>query len=100
MTAVINLERASRPDVTEKQREFCKRLIQLGIATLVITSLVLGKDVGKLTHADINVGNRLYDSCCKELGFGVRDARRAITPVMISLIQQAAKDCALRIKIA
>lgn len=97
---VINLERAARPDVSEKQREFCKSLIGLGLARLTIISLVLGKDMGGLTHADIACGMRVINSCIKELGHNILDARRAISPVMSALVRQAAKDCSVRIKIA
>jgi hypothetical protein len=97
---VIKLESASRPDVSEKQREFCKALISLGLARLTITSLVLGKDLERLTHADINAGHRTINSCIKELKFNIVDARQARSPVMEALVRQAASSCRIRVRIA
>ncbi len=98
--SVISLASAQKPDVSVKQREFCKELIGLGIARLTITALMIGKDVDKLTHADINAGNRTINSCIKELGHNIVAARHALSPAMNSLVRQAATRCRLRIKIA
>ncbi len=98
--SVINLESASRPDVNERQRDFCKALVLLGLARLTITSLVLGKDTAALTHADINAGHRTINSCIKELGYNIMDARHAKSPIMEALVRQKAKELSIKLRIA
>lgn len=97
---IINLEAAVKPDINERQREFCKQLVSLGLARLTITSLVLGKDTSRLTHADINTGHRVINSCIKELGFNIVDARQARSPVIEKLVRQAASSLRIRVRIA
>jgi hypothetical protein len=100
MTTVISLATADRPDVNERQREFCKALVSLGLSRLTITSLVLGKDTKNLTHADINTGHRVINGVIKELGHNIVDARHARSPVMADLVAQQAKHLRIRVKIA
>lgn len=97
---VISLETARRPDVNERQRDFCKALIGLGLARLTITSLVLGKDTKGLTHADILAGHRVIGSCIRELGYGIVDARHANSPEMVALVQAAASKVRIKVRIA
>lgn len=97
---VISMEKAARPDVSARQREFCKALIGLGLARLTITSLMLGKDLSRLSHADVSAGHRTISSCIKELGFNIVDARHAQSPAMEALVRTAAKECSIRIRIA
>jgi hypothetical protein len=97
---VINLAAATRPDVTERQREFAKELIGLGLSRLAITALTLGKDQSALQHADIAVGHNLIHKLYKELGYTISDARNARTPEMQSLVNQAARSHRIKVKIA
>src|SRR5262245_11468693 len=97
---VISLAAAQKPAVTSKQRELCKELIGLGIARLTITALMLGKDVSQLNPAEVSTGHRTINSCIKELGYRIIDARQARSPAMDALVRQAAKRCRIRIRIA
>lgn len=97
---ILSLSEAQRPDFTERQVNFCKELIGIGLTRLTIVGLVCNTDVQKLNHAQINAGQRLIESCRKELGYGIMDARRAQSPWTISAVRSAAKQLSLRIKIA
>ena len=62
MAHIINMARATRPIVSERQRRLCKELVGLGLARNAITSLILGKDLGTLSHADLNAGHSTINS--------------------------------------
>lgn len=97
---VISLESAIRPEVSERQRNFCKDLIGMGLARSAITALVLGKDRAELTHADLNVGTNTINSCIKELGYNIRDARSGASPYMAKAIREVASRHRIRVKVA
>lgn len=100
MASVINLARAKRPRVTEVQRNFAKELIGLGLARLTITSLMLGKSIESLNHADINLGNGLINKLSKELKYNISDARRAQSPFMAAAVRQIASAQRVKVKFA
>lgn len=97
---VISLAKARRPDISESQRNFCKELIGMGLARLSITAIILNKDVARLTSSDINAGHRTINSCIKELGYGLLDARAANTPFMRSAVKGAAERLSFKVRIA
>ena len=97
---VIKMSEAKRADVSERQRDFCKRLIGVGLSRLAITAIMLGKDSEKLTVSDQRAGIRTITSCTEELGYGIRDARNARTKQMVSIVQEIAAESRVRVKIA
>lgn len=97
---VISLAEATRPSFTDRQVEFCKDLIGVGLTRLTIIGLVVGKDVGQLNHAEVNAGQRLIEACRKELGYGILDARRAQSPHTMAAVNAAAKNHRLKVRIA
>ena len=100
MARIINLATATRPAVSERARRFCKELVGLGMARNAITSLILGKDLEALTHADINAGHNAINSCIRELGYNIVDARHARSPAMASAVRAAASRVRTRVRIA
>jgi len=100
MADVIKLDEARRPDISDRQVEFCKELIGIGLTRNTIVGLVIGKDVDKLNHAEINVGYKLINQCREELGYGLMDARRAQSPFTIAAVRAAARNQKVKIRIA
>lgn len=100
MPDVLSLSEAPRPDFTEKQIEFAKELIGVGLTHLTIIGLTVGEDVSKLNHAQVSAGHRLINACRQELGYGVMDARRAQSPFTQAAVRSAAKSLRVRVKIA
>lgn len=100
MSDVISLAEAQRPEFTERQREFCKELIGVGLTHLTITGLVVGESVQALNHAQISACKKLISECSREVGFGVMDARRAQSPFTQAAVKAAARNLRVKIKIA
>ncbi len=97
---IIKMAEAKRSDVSERQREFCKRLIGVGLSRLAITAIIFGKDAEKLTVSDQRAGIRTIVSCTDELGYGIMDARNARTKQMAKIVHDLASECKVKIKIA
>jgi len=91
---------AVRPAVSERQRRLCKELVGLGLARNAITSFILGKDLGELSHADLNAGHSAINSCIRQLGYNIVDARHARSPAMARAVQAAAGRHRMRIRVA
>lgn len=97
---IINMARALRPRVTERQRRVCRDLVGLGLARNAITAMMLSKDLNALTHADINVGHSVINSCIKELGYNIIDARHARSPAMARAAREVGSRHRMRFRIA
>lgn len=100
MARIINMARAARPRVSERQRELCKELVSLGLARMAITAAMLGKSINDLTPADLNAGHSTIKSVSKEIGHTITDARFARSPLMQRLVREAASRVRMRIRIA
>lgn len=100
MADVISLSEARRPDFTERQIDFCKELIGVGLTRLTIIGLVVGEDVQSLNHAQVSAGNKLINQCREQLGFGIMDARRAQSPHTQAAVRAAARNLRIKVKIA
>jgi hypothetical protein len=100
MAHIINMARATRPIVSERQRRLCKELVGLGLARNAITSLMLGKDLGTLSHSDLNAGHSTINSVIRELGFNIVDSRHVRSPAMIKAVREAAGRVRMRVRIA
>lgn len=100
MADVIKLDEAQRPDFTEREIDFAKELIGIGLTHLTIIGLVCKQDVASLNHAQVSAGHRLITLCRKDLGFGVMDARRAQSPFTAKAVKDAARALRVRIRIA
>lgn len=100
MSRVISLQSAERPLVSTRQRDFCKDLIGLGLARVTITALILGKNVAELSPADMNAGHRTINSCIKELGYNIVDARHGLSPAIADAVRAVASRHRIRVRIA
>jgi len=100
MADVINLERAPRPEFTDRQISFAKKLIGIGLARLTIASLVLGIDSPSLNHAQITSSNRMISKAYKELGYTITDARHGASPQTAAAINACARELRVRVRIA
>lgn len=97
---ILSLAEAQRPEFTQRQKDFCRELIGMGLTRNTIIGLVCGTDVNKLNHAQIGAGNRLIEKSKDELGYGIMDARRAQSPYMASCVRGAARSLSIRVRIA
>lgn len=99
----MNTIKMHNPDATrftDRQRELAKELIGMGLTHGAITSIVLGKDAAALSIADTKGGKTMLLKLKKELGYGVMDARRAMTPFMARAVREAARSHHIRVRIA
>jgi hypothetical protein len=96
----IRMHQPDATQFTERQRELAKELIAMGLTHGTIVSVVLGKDAAALSVADNKGGKTMLLKLRKELGYGVMDARRAMTPFMAQAVRAAARNNHIRVRIA
>lgn len=97
---VLSFSEAAKPEFTDRQVEFCDRLIGMGLTRLCIAGLVCNCSVKELDHAEISSANRLISKRKKHLGYGIMDARRVQSPWMIAAVRDAARNMRIRVRVA
>lgn len=96
---VLQMRSGERPVFSDRQLNLARDLIGLGLQKSTIIAVMLRKDTADLTQAEVTYGNTHLGKLKKELGYGVMDARRAQTPAMQGLVQRAANDHGIRIRL-